>query len=118
MSTAVQLALFGEEPPRPREHSQNLARYPRQPGYEAPGASQEAAQRVAADAFGLRAVVLDELRLWPSGRTADEIATSLRRSPLSVRPRLSELRAAGKIVATEERRRNESGLTATVWKAA
>jgi hypothetical protein len=42
----------------------------------------------------------------------------MNRSPLSVRPRLSQLRAAGKIVATDQRRRNESGMTATVWKAA
>ena len=45
-------------------------------------------------------------------------AKLLQRSPLSVRPRLSELKAMAKIVATGERRRNESGMTATVWRAA
>ena len=40
---------------------------------------------------------LDELRRWSNGRTADEIANSLRRSILSIRPRVSELHAAGKI---------------------
>jgi predicted ArsR family transcriptional regulator len=61
--------------------------------------------------------VLEELRTWPKGRTADELAKLLRRSPLSVRPRLSELKALGKVAATGERRRNESGMTATVWRA-
>jgi hypothetical protein len=116
--TAVQLALFGEEKAKPREKPRGLARYPGVPGYKAAGTSQEAAGRVAGDASRLRAAVLDELRRWPTGRTADEIARLMNRSPLSVRPRLSELRAAGKVVATDERRRNESGMTATVWRAA
>jgi hypothetical protein len=114
MSTAVQLALFGTDAAaKPRETSRGLARYPR-----APGASQEAAQRVAGEASRLRAAVFAELRLWPHGRTADELAKLMNRSPLSIRPRLSELRAAGKIAPTGERRRNESGMSASVWKAA
>jgi hypothetical protein len=112
--TAVQLALFGEEKAKPREKSRGFARYPGVPGYKAAGTSQEAAGRVAGDASRLRAAVLGELR----GKTADEIARLMNRSPLSVRPRLSELRAACKVVATDERRRNESGMTATVWRAA
>jgi hypothetical protein len=115
--TAVQLALFGEEKAKPREKSRGFARYPEVPGYKAAGTSQEAAGRVAGDASRLRAAVLGELRRWHSGKTADELARLMNRSPLSVRPRLSQLRAAGKIVATDQRRR-ESGMTATVWKAA
>lgn len=112
--SAAQLSLFGtaaaEERPR-------TARYPRQPGFKAPGPSEEAARRVAGDASRLRAAVLAELHQWAGGRTADEIAAGLRRSILSVRPRVSELHADGKIMPTDDRRRNESGHSATVWKA-
>lgn len=117
MSAAVQLALFREEASRPREHSRNLARYPGQPGFKAPGPSEEAAAKVASTASRLRAEVLGEIRAGGPG-TADEIASRMQRSPLSIRPRLSELKAAGKIIATGERRRNESGMTATVWRVA
>jgi hypothetical protein len=109
--SAAQLNLFGpatEEMPR-------IASYPRRPGFKASGASEEAARHVAGGAARLRAQVLLELNRG-SG-TADEIAVRMRRSPLSVRPRMSELRALGLITATDERRRNDSGMTATVWKA-
>ena len=32
------------------------------------------------------------------------------------RPRVAELKAMGKITATGERRRNESGMSASVWR--
>jgi hypothetical protein len=108
MSGALQFELFGPPP---------TSSYPHAPGYKAAGASQEAAQHVAGAASRLRAAVLAELRRWPDGRTADEIADGLRRSPLSVRPRVTELKALGRIVPTGERRRNESGMSATVWRA-
>jgi hypothetical protein len=107
--SAAQLALFDDAPP---------SAYPHRPGFKAHGAAQDAARRLSEDASRLRIAVLDELRTWPQGRTADELAKLLQRSPLSVRPRLSELKAMAKIVATGERRRNESGMTATVWRAA
>jgi hypothetical protein len=37
---------------------------------------------------------------------------------LSVRPRISELNRTGKIKQTGARRKNESGMTATVWRIA
>jgi hypothetical protein len=113
MTAAAQFELFGStaaEPPR-------TPRYPEVPGFKSHGASREAARRVAGAASRLRADVLAELRRWPAGRTADEIADSLQRSPLSVRPRVAELKAMGKITATGARRRNESGMSASVWKA-
>jgi predicted ArsR family transcriptional regulator len=109
MTGAVQLALFPTEQP---------SRYPHSPGFKALGASQEAARRIAGDASRLRSQVLAELRNWPAGRTADELARLLGRDRLSIRPRLSELRAAGNVVATGERRKNDTGLTATVWRIA
>jgi hypothetical protein len=109
-----QLGLFGPTTGElPRASS-----YPQTPGFKSRGASQEAAQHVAGAASRLRAAVLAELRRWPGGRTADEIAISMQRSPLSVRPRISELRAMGQVVATGERRRNESGMSASVWVVA
>jgi hypothetical protein len=40
-----------------------------------------------------------------------------RRSSLSIRPRVAELKAMGKITPTGDRRRNESGMSASVWRA-
>jgi hypothetical protein len=48
--------------------------------------------------------------------TADEIAKDLNLSVLSVCPRVSELKRLGEIQQTGARRKNESGMTATVWR--
>jgi predicted ArsR family transcriptional regulator len=64
----------------------------------------------------LRRLVIDVLAATPSGLTADEIAATLDESVLAVRPRVSELFHAGLIEKTGERRRNQSGLSAHVWK--
>ena len=48
--------------------------------------------------------------------TADEVAERLGQSVLSVRPRISELKAKGKIEATAKRRCNVSGKRAVVWR--
>jgi hypothetical protein len=50
--------------------------------------------------------------------TADEIAAQLGCSILSVRPRVSELNVGGEIEQTGARRKNASGMTATVWRFA
>jgi hypothetical protein len=109
MSAAVQLGLFAEHAAPPL-----VPRYPERPGFKAIGASEEAARHVAGDAARLRAEVLAELHNGPG--TADEIAKRMQRSPLSIRPRVSELKAMSKIAATGERRRNESGMSASVWR--
>jgi DNA-binding Lrp family transcriptional regulator len=59
--------------------------------------------------------VLAQIAQYPDGATADEIAKDLNLSVLSVRPRVSELKRTGKIKLTGARRKNESGMTATVW---
>jgi hypothetical protein len=112
VTSAAQFEMFPAPAPTV---SAKAATYPRRPGFKARGPSEEAARRVAGEASRLRTAVLVELRQSPNGRTADEIAASLRRSILSVRPRVSELHADGKIEPSEERRRNESGHSATVW---
>ena len=108
MSGAAQLSLF------PTAERPGIAHYPSRPGFKSFGASAEAARQVAGSASRLRADVLAELRVSPG--TADEIAARLHRSVLSIRPRVSELKAMKEITTTGERRRNESGMSASVWQ--
>jgi hypothetical protein len=95
-------------------------RYPDAPGYKRPGGtSEQAARAVAGSAATLRARVLTEFAKHPiAGATADEVAGALGCSVLSIRPRVSELNRSGAIVASGSRRKNDSGLSATVWKVA
>ena len=92
------------------------APYPDHPGWKAPGTSQQAAVRMAPQVTGLRARVLHSLKAGGAG-TADEIADRLNVSILSIRPRFSELNRLGLIEETGERRSNDSGAAANVWRA-
>jgi predicted ArsR family transcriptional regulator len=78
------------------------------------GPSQEAADAISPIAKCLRSLVLQAIVAGPG--TADEIAARLGLSLLSVRPRCAELKRLGLIQATGERRRNQSGAAATVWR--
>ena len=89
--------------------------YPHTPGAKRTGTSKLAADSMRERAPTLRDRVLSILKL--ESLTADEVAQNLAQSILSIRPRLSELLALGKIVETSERRRNQSGKLATVWRA-
>lgn len=95
-----------------------MSSFPEIPGYKVEGPSADAADKMAGTAKTLRAEVLRTLILTTHGMTADEIATELHRSILSVRPRVSELHRLGLIRPTERRGRNESGMSATVWVVA
>lgn len=68
---------------------------------------------------GRAATLRDEARtlLAYQDLTADECAALMESTVLAVRPRLSELRAQGRIEPTGERRRNASGHSAAVWRA-
>lgn len=90
--------------------------YPGSPGFKTSGPSQEAAEAMKPTAATLRAHALAVLERGP--KTADEVADAMRESILSVRPRLSELRATGAIVDSGLRRLNASGKNATVWRVA
>jgi predicted ArsR family transcriptional regulator len=90
--------------------------YPAAPGFKATGPSELAANTIAPTAAKLRAMVLAEFQRTSAGLTADEIARTLNLSVLSVRPRVSELRRNGQIEETGSRRKNASGMTATVWR--
>jgi predicted ArsR family transcriptional regulator len=92
-------------------------RYPVTPGAKAPGTSTEAAEAMRPRAGILRAKVLACLRrLGPL--TADECADAMHETVLTIRPRFSELRALNQITDTGERRQNDSGRNAIVWRAA
>lgn len=92
--------------------------YPDAPGFKVSGPSEQAADAIGGHANKLRATVLAQFASYPGGATADEVAKDLNLSVLSVRPRVSELKRTGKIKQTGARRKNESGMTATVWKIA
>lgn len=94
-----------------------ITRYPSKPGYKAAGTSQEAAERVESKAATLRMKCLRLLEdIAPYGLTADELAERLGETVLSVRPRVSELLGLGLVMHTGERRKNASGMSASVWR--
>ena len=101
-----QTDLFSYEPP---------PSYPASPGFKEGGTSREAALSIKEDAATLRGRALDLLQR--EALTADEVALRLGRSILSIRPRISELRAKGLVENTGARRINQSGKAAAVWKA-
>ena len=92
--------------------------YPQAPGFTDPGASLAAAKAIGKTrANELSESVYAAIRREPTGMTADEAATALGLSILTVRPRVTELGAEGRIFKTRQRRQNASGASATVWKA-
>lgn len=92
--------------------------YPNSPGWKAPGPSSDAAHAVARHARTLRhrvhAFLLDR---YPVAYSADQIADNLSETVLSIRPRVAELNKLELIEATDERRKNQSGMTAHCWRA-
>lgn len=103
--------LFGHDPV--------AERYPNFPGSKkAEGPSKEAARAIAPLANSLRGKVLRLYReKHPLGLTVDELTHEAKISPFTARPRVSELVAAGFLEDSAERRPNESGHSATVWRA-
>lgn len=93
-----------------------FARYPEVPGARATDTSRKAAVEIEADAATLRNQVY-ALLLVAGPHTADEVAELIGESVLAIRPRMSELRAFGKVSDTGHRRPNQSGKSAIVWKA-
>lgn len=84
-----------------------------------PDTSRAAAEALQPDAARLRTEVLLAIRrAGADGLTADEAAARLGLSPLSTRPRCTELRQAGLIADSGRRWPNASGRQAIVWVAA
>lgn len=92
-----------------------ITTYPDLPGFKVPGPSKQAAESVRGQASTLRELVLRRLRV-EGPRTADEVAGVLNASVLAIRPRFSELLRMGRIEDTGQRRKNDSGHSATVWR--
>ena len=95
--------------------------YPETPGFTEPTTSKEAAAKIAPTLSLRQQEVIDALRAdelaGGTGLTPDETSTKIGRSLLAVRPRFSELgKQLGLIEKTGERRHNESGLDASVWR--
>ena len=89
--------------------------YPSSPGYQPTETSYTAAKAIEREASDIQRKCLEAIAAEP--RTADEVAEKIHRSVLAVRPRLSELHKTGQIEKTGERRLNQSGQWAWVWKA-
>ncbi len=89
--------------------------YPNVPGSAALDTSQDAAESMRESAPTLRAKALDVLRRR-NGMTADEVADSLGKSVLAIRPRVTELFKLGLIEDSGYRRANASGRMAVVWR--
>ena len=80
--------------------------------------SRAAAEAIEPRADTLRRRCLDLIAdVGPYGVTADECAAVIRETVLSIRPRFTELRVAGRIVDSGARRKNSSGRSAIVWTA-
>lgn len=95
-----------------------MADYPNAPGFypHAPETSQEAAESVAAAALSREAKALALIRAnAANGCTADEVADTFDWERYSSRPRLSGLKAQGKIVDSGKRRKAVSGRSQAVW---
>jgi hypothetical protein len=94
-------------------------KYPAFPGSKGGDTSREAAEAIAPAASNWRGKVAKLLAdSYPRDFTPDEAAQSLRASSFLIRPRFTELSAAGLIEKTGERRRNpHSTLNAAVWRA-
>lgn len=94
-----------------------IMKYPDSPGFkEKGGTSEQAAREIASDAKAMRDQVLCYLRqCGPS--MPEEIADKLNIDLLNVRPRLSELKTAGKIIKSGIKRRNDRGKLVIVWAA-
>lgn len=90
-------------------------RYPHVPATGDTDTSAAAAGKIAPTVADLRDAALAVIRKTPTGLTGSEVAATLGRDWRSVRPRLSELRAMGKIKDSGTRRRNADDNSEIVW---
>lgn len=101
-----------------RYSDQMLLPYHGTPGYKEKTTSREAAYAIAPSAEILRERAYDAIKdAGEKGKTADEAAEAIGSTPLAVRPRLSELRAMGRIQpgTIHKRRPSSTGKSSIVW---
>jgi predicted ArsR family transcriptional regulator len=94
--------------------------YPRSPGFRDRDTSREAARAIAPLARTQRGRVLAALqRAYPNGLSSDEIAKHAGVNKYAVRSRVAELQAIDppQVEATDARTKNETGMTAKIWRA-
>ncbi len=92
--------------------------YPSSPGWKEPTTSRDAANVIKRTASNLRELALNAIvASGPTGLTPDEVALTLGRTVLAVRPRITELLKANKVERTGAWRRNSSGMNAAVFRA-
>lgn len=91
----------------------DLFTYPNSPGHRNRDTSREAAESLG-NVTLIRNRAYQRIAALP--RTADEVATSLGMSVLSVRPRVTELYKLNLIEDSGDRRKNASGRKAIVWR--
>lgn len=82
-------------------------------GYQMQLTSYDAAKEIEHSAKSIRELCYRALKC--RAMTADELATALGFSVLTIRPRVAELKKQLLIKDSELRRRNESGKFAVVW---
>ncbi|RNF34192.1 hypothetical protein [Paracoccus methylarcula] len=87
-----------------------------QTGWKGKPTSEEAAHHAALAAPRLRDAIIQVMKGVGQPMTADEVAKAMRLSVLSIRPRISELAKAGRLIDTGERGRNASGRSAMRWR--
>lgn len=95
-----------------------MADYPNAPGFRpgSPETSEHAAESVAQAALNREAKALALITAnGAHGCTADEVADTFEWERYSSRPRLSGLKAQGKIVDSGKRRKAISGRSQAVW---
>lgn len=88
-------------------------KFPNAPGFKRRETSRQAADDMKPKARTLRDRCFSELALGP--KTADQVAEILRRSVLTIRPRISELVKLGLIYDTGRTAENASGKQAVIW---
>lgn len=92
------------------------SKYPEAPGWKARDTSRAAADHMRPTASNIQEQCLRTYRVT-GPMTADECATILGMSVLTVRPRVSQLAALNFLEDTGIRRKNDSGRNAIVWRA-
>ena len=89
--------------------------YPHDPGFQNTDTSKNAASSMKDKAETLRIQSYKAIKTSRSGLTADEVAFSIRKSILAIRPRITELKMQGAIIDSGIRRENSTGRNAAVF---